>query len=407
MLLDPLPLLRPAAGDRVPLRRRGAYRAPGRPVDARRRRPGREFLFVRTNPKGVHAERWNHAHGCQRWFNALRDTASDRIRRTPTRWARRRPDRRGRRGRDGPGFPTSRGRPHRPRAGRSRSASTAATSTAIAGDTVASALLANGIHLVGRSFKYHRPRGILAPRLATSRTRCSTVDRGPRPGRPQQPRHRASRRVDGLARRARRTTGRRSTSTSARSTTCSRRCFVAGFYYKTFMWPRAFWEQGLRAGDPRRRRPRPRAGPRPIPTATRTATPIATCWWSAPVRPGLAAALAASESGKRVILADEQAELGGSLLHDVTSTIDGMPAQDWVAAGGRRRSTARENVALLPRTTAFGYYNHNHVGLVERVTDHLADPPADLPRERLWQVRAGRGGAGDRRARAPARLRRQ
>lgn len=38
-----------------------------------------EYLFVRTNPKGVHAERWNHAHGCQRWFNALRETVSDRI----------------------------------------------------------------------------------------------------------------------------------------------------------------------------------------------------------------------------------------------------------------------------------------------------------------------------------------
>ena len=77
---------------------------------------------------------------------------------------------------------------------------------------------------------------------------------------------------------------------------------------------------------------------------------------------GLAAALAASESGARVILVDEQAEMGGALLHDVTSTIDGKAAWDWLAEAiaelGRRG-----NVTLLPRTTAFGYYDHNLVGL--------------------------------------------
>src|SRR5918911_877755 len=100
---------------------------------------------------------------------------------------------------------------------------------------------------------------------------------------------------------------------------------------------------------------------------------------------GLAAALAASETGKRVILCDEQSEPGGSLLHDVTSSIEGMPAQDW-AAQAIATLDARENVILLPRTTAFGYYNHNHVVLVERITDHLASPPQNLARERLWQV---------------------
>ena len=104
---------------------------------------------------------------------------------------------------------------------------------------------------------------------------------------------------------------------------------------------------------------------------------------------GLAAALAASESGKRVILADEQAELGGSLLHELTSTIDGEPAWAWLADDAGRARRLRANVTLLPRTTAFGYYNHNHLGLVERLTDHLAAPHPDLPRERLWQVRAG------------------
>ena len=70
-----------------------------------------------------------------------------------------------------------------------------------------------------------------------------------------------------------------------------------------------------------------------------------------------------------------------------TSTIDGKSAWTWLE-DTLRRLASRGNVTLLPRTTAFGYYNHNHVGLVQRVTDHLADPHPDLPRERLWQVRA-------------------
>ena len=112
---------------------------------------------------------------------------------------------------------------------------------------------------------------------------------------------------------------------------------------------------------------------------------------------GLAAALAAAESGARVILCDEQAELGGALLHDVTRPSTASRP----GTGSPRRSPSwagAANVTLLPRTTAFGYYAHNFVGLAERVTDHLRAPDADLPRERLWQVRAQRGRAGHRRA---------
>ncbi len=108
---------------------------------------------------------------------------------------------------------------------------------------------------------------------------------------------------------------------------------VAGFYYKTFMWPRSFWdkvyEPCIRAA----------AGLGRAPTETdadRYANRHAHCdvlvVGAGPA--GLAAALAASEAGKRVMLVDEQAEPGGSLLHDVTSSIDGVPAQD----GWLRRS---------------------------------------------------------------------
>ncbi len=88
-----------------------------------------------------------------------------------------------------------------------------------------------------------------------------------------------------------------------------------------------------------------------------------------------------------MILADEGPEPGGTLLHDVTAEIEGRPAAEWLSAT-LSELDSRENVILLSRTTAFGYYNHNHVALAERITDHLPNP-GTAPRERLWQVRAG------------------
>ena len=89
------------------------------------------------------------------------------------------------------------------------------------------------------------------------------------------------------------------------------------------------------------------------------------------------------------MLCDEQPEFGGSLLDEPAASIDGAAAADWI-----RDSIAtlrsRANVKLLTRTTAFGYFPHNLIGLNERITEHLAAPPTDRPRERLWQVRAAR-----------------
>ena len=120
---------------------------------------------------------------------------------------------------------------------------------------------------------------------------------------------------------------------------------------------------------------------------------------------GLAAALAAAESGAQVMLCDEQAEFGGSLLAS-DATIDGKAAQSWLAETIAALAS-RDNVVLLPRTTAFGYFPHNMLALAERVTEHLADPAQDLPRERLWQVRAKEVVIADRRDRAAAGLSRQ
>jgi sarcosine oxidase subunit alpha len=252
-----------------------------------------------------------------------------------------------------------------------------------AGDTAASALLANGIHFVGRSFKYHRPRGIFS-HGAEEANALLAVDRGR--GR-ADPNNRASgiEAVDGLAIASQHHWPSLGFDVGAVNGALSP-LFPAGFYYKTFMWPRAFWdrvyEPAIRAAAGLGRAPS-------APDADRYSHHHAHCEvlvvGAGPA--GLAAALAASESGKRVILADEQAEMGGALLHDVTSTIDGEPAWVWLTET-LATLASRANITLLPRTTAFGVYNHNHVGLVQRVTDHVGRADPDLPRERLWQVRA-------------------
>ena len=104
---------------------------------------------------------------------------------------------------------------------------------------------------------------------------------------------------------------------------------------------------------------------------------------------GLAAALTAARAGARVILFDDQAEFGGSLLAETKARIDGAAASVWLAAT-LAELAASPRVTLLPRTQAFGLYAQNFIGAEQRLTDHLAAPDPSLPRERLWQVRAKR-----------------
>jgi sarcosine oxidase subunit alpha len=255
-----------------------------------------------------------------------------------------------------------------------------------AGDTIASALLANGIHLAGRSFKYHRPRGILS-HGSDEPNALFDISRGP--GR-TDPNNRATvvEAVDGLVAASQNHWPSLQHDIGAVNDLLSP-VLVAGFYYKTFMWPRSFWDKVY---EPKIRAA---AGLGVAPNegdADRYVHRHAHCdvlvVGAGPA--GLAAALAASADGKRVILADEQPELGGTLLHDKASLIEGVPAAAWLQQT-LATLQARKNLILLPRTTAFGYYNHNHVVLTQRVTDHLPLPPSDaLPRERLWQVRARR-----------------
>lgn len=250
-----------------------------------------------------------------------------------------------------------------------------------AGDTLASALLANGVHFVARSFKYHRPRGIFG---AGAEEPNAIVDVGNDPRRDTNSRATAIELYQGL---------------QAKSLNCwptlgfdigaltglFHRFLPGGFYYKTFMWPRWEWFEGVvraAAGigvspcvaDPDRYEHQHLHGD----VLVVGAGPA-----------GLAAARTAARSGARVILADEGATFGGSLLWDKVE-IDGKPGHKWAADTVDELSRLAD-ATLLPRTTVTGYLDHNYLTALERVTDHLPPGSApNLPRQRLWHVRAKR-----------------
>ncbi len=260
--------------------------------------------------------------------------------------------------------------------------------TGFAGDTLASALLANGVHLMGRSFKYHRPRGPIA--AGSEEPNALVGVTGP-DGR-ETPNLRATQVeiCDGLVAHSQNRWPWLAFDASAVSDLFWP-LLPAGFYYKTFMGPRvlgatrvwrSLYEPVIRRAAGLGRAP---AAPDPDYYANRFAHCDVLVIGAGPA--GIAAALAAATSGAEVILCDEQAELGGSLLADTLSRIDGRPAAQWLD-GALASLAGRPNVRLLPRTQAFGYFADNFVALQQRVTDHLSAPGPDLPRERLWQVRA-------------------
>ncbi|MGP2493774.1 sarcosine oxidase subunit alpha [Mesorhizobium sp. PUT5] len=255
----------------------------------------------------------------------------------------------------------------------------------VEGDTLASALLANGVHLVGRSFKYHRPRGI----LSAGAEEPNALVQVERDAARKTPNVRATVQelYDGLKASSQNRWPSLSFDVGAVNDLFSS-FFSAGFYYKTFMWPKSAWkslyEPNIRAAAG--------LGVAPdLPDPDRYASRFAHCevLVVGAGAAGLAAALAAAETGVRVILADEQAQAGGALRFENGARIEGQDGWSWAEAAIARLK-AMDNVRVLTRTTAFGYYAQNFVGLVERVSEHLAAPGADLPRERLWQVRARR-----------------
>jgi sarcosine oxidase subunit alpha len=253
------------------------------------------------------------------------------------------------------------------------------------GDTLASALLANGVHLVGRSFKYHRPRGILT--AGSEEPNALVGIRRDAARHTPNVRATVQELYDGLTAVSQNRWPTLAFDLGAAADLAAP-LFAAGFYYKTFMWPKAAW---TRLYEPAIRRA---AGLGVAPNEAdpdRYASRFVHCdvLVVGAGAAGLAAALAAAERGVRVILCDENPLPGGALRFETESRIDGQDGWQW-AQNTLACLASMDNVRVLTRTTAFGYHAQNFVALAERVTEHLADPDPELPRERLWQVRAKR-----------------
>ena len=251
-----------------------------------------------------------------------------------------------------------------------------------AGDTVASALLANGVHLVARSFKYHRPRGIYTAGVEEPNALLQ-IGEGAR----TEPNVRATVEplYDGLVAASQNRWPSLRFDVGAVNDAASR-YIPAGFYYKTFMWPPT--PKGWMRYEHMIRRAAGMGVAPSAPDPDHYEHQYAHCdvlvIGAGPA--GLAAARAAAHAGARVIVCDENPVFGGSLLGTNASIDDGTAAA-WIAFTNNELA-GRDNVSVLLHTTAFGYYDGNLVGLCERIGDPAANAAAEKPRERLWKVRA-------------------
>jgi len=249
------------------------------------------------------------------------------------------------------------------------------------GDTLASALLANGVHLIGRSFKYHRPRGIIAAGVEDANGKVQLYK-----GNITEPNVNVTEveLVEGLR---------------IESQNCwpsvnfdvgginnfLNRFFPAGFYYKTFMWPKSFW---YHVYEPLIRKAAGMGKASLDPDPDRYEHQYEHCdilvVGSGPS--GISSALSAAKNGARVILAEDKARFGGSLLTD-NVTIGNKNGDEWVE-DSISELKSMPNVIVKKRSQVFGYYDHNMLVMFERCKDHLNNPEPYTPRQRLWYIRA-------------------
>lgn len=251
--------------------------------------------------------------------------------------------------------------------------------TGFQGDTLASALIASGLTVLGRSFKYHRPRGLhgSGPDEPNALVELRT---GPR----QEPNTRATEieLYDGLVAASQNRFPSLAFDILSMNSVISP-IITAGFYYKTFKWPRRFWE---RVYEPliRRAAGLGRIDGRPDPDGYETATLHCDVLVVGTGPAGLAAALAAARAGARVVLADRDIRAGGRLLSErhVIGDRDG-PA---FAGDALKELAGLPGVRILLRTEVFGAYDGGTFGAVERVADHVAEPAPGQPRQRTWTI---------------------
>ncbi len=249
------------------------------------------------------------------------------------------------------------------------------------GDTLASALLANDQMLVGRSFKYHRPRGIMAagPEEPNALVNLGSGDRFE----PNQ-RTTTTELFQGLTAKSQNHWPSLEFDVGAVNKHLSR-VFPAGFYYKTFMFPRFAWKHVF---EPIVRQA---AGLGNVPT-DRDADRYEYFYHHVDILvigggiAGLAAGLAAARSGATVMLLEQTADFGGRAIVD-GGEIDGKPVQEWV---DDTVAALKElpNVTLRTRTIGAGVYDHGYATGYERINDHV--PGDGRPRHRLWRIRTKR-----------------
>jgi methylglutamate dehydrogenase subunit C len=248
-----------------------------------------------------------------------------------------------------------------------------------AGDTLASALLANGVRLMGRSFKYHRPRG---PLSAGSEEPNALVEL--RTGARQEPNTRATvaELFDGLEANSQNRWPSLAFDALAINDGLSN-FFAAGFYYKTFMWPKSFWEKVY---EPIIRRAAGLGAMSKLEDPDQYDKGFIHCdvLIIGAGTAGLMAALTAGRAGARVVLADEDFRFGGRLNAE-TFEVGNTSATDWAAAVVAELASL-PNVRLMLRTTVIGAFDHGIYSAVERVSDHLAEPLSGKPRQTLWRI---------------------
>ena len=325
-----------------------------------------DYVYLRDNPAGPHREFW-HFSSCRSWLIVTRDTRNHDIRCRV-------------------GHAMSRRLPKGGLIDRDVSLGFRFDGKALighSGDTLASALLAGGETLVGRSFKYHRPRGVMT---AGPEEPNALVELRGGPRREPNTRATTVELFDGLEAASQNRFPSLRFDLGALNSLASP-ILVAGFYYKTFMWPAAFWE---RLYEPliRRAAGLGRASGEADPDRYEKAFAHCDVLVVGGGPGGLSAALAAGRAGARVILADDDFRLGGRLAGE-RFEVDGRPGAEW-ADEAANELAALVNVRVFPRTTVFGVYDSGTYGALERVSDHLPAPPPHQPRQRLWRIVAKR-----------------
>ena len=250
------------------------------------------------------------------------------------------------------------------------------------GDTLASALLANGVHLVGRSFKYHRPRGFVGAGVDEPNAKVQLYYKGAN----TEPNANATEveLVEGLIARSQNCWPSVSFDFGAINNLLNK-FFPAGFYYKTFMWPKSFW---YKIYEPiiRKAAGLGIAPLKPDPDKYEHKYEYCDVLVAGSGPSGLSSALSAAKNGARVILAEDKVRFGGSLLTDEV-TIGNKKGKEW-ADEIISQLKSMPNVIVKNRSQVFGYYDHNMMVMCERTKDHIENPSEFTPRQKLWHIRA-------------------